>query len=338
MSGLERADMLEEVRVEDAVGMVLAHDLTQIIPGSFKGRKYKKGHRIRTEDIPGLLDIGKSHIYVLRLQPGFLHEDEAALRMARATAEGLTFGEPSEGKVSIKSPIFGLAKVNRGFVDAVNELGEIAFSTIHSDTVVEVGQPIAATRAIPLIVDEAKVASVEAMASRVTTEGRPPLEVKPFRALKAGLITTGGEVFTGRIQDKFGPVVKEKLARFGSEVVRQVLVPDDRDEIAARIREFVSERVDLILLTGGMSVDPDDRTPGAIKHAGADIVSYGIPMLPGSMLLMAYLGDTPVMGLPGCVMHDPHTSFDVLLPKVCAGERVERQDITKLGYGGLHRC
>jgi molybdenum cofactor synthesis domain-containing protein len=191
---------------------------------------------------------------------------------------------------------------------------------------------------IPLIVDEAKVEEVERLAAARREEGFTLLEVKSFRKLRVGVITTGSEVFKGRIKDKFGPVVKEKVAQLGSEVVDQRFTLDDSEAIVGEIHALQALGVDLVLVTGGMSVDPDDRTPGAIKMAGARVVSYGTPMLPGSMLMIAYLGDLPIMGLPGCVMHDPYTSFDVLLPRICAGEEIVRSDITEMGYGGFYQC
>ena len=329
--------MLREVKVEEAIGMALAHDLTQILPGTFKGRLFTKGHIVREEDIPALLSIGKEHIYVMDLQPGWLHEDEAALRMARAAAgANVELTSPHEGKITLKSTIHGLAKVHRPLVDAINAIDQLVMSTTKTNTVVKPGHPLTGTRVIPLLVEEAKIERMERLAG---ASAEPLVQVKPFRPMRVGLITTGSEVFKGRIQDKFGPIVREKVAAFGSEVIEQRLAPDTSETIVAEIRYFLEEqKADLILVTGGMSVDPDDRTPGAIKQAGADIVSYGTPMLPGSMLLVGYFGDVPVMGLPGCVMHDPYTSFDVLLPRICAGERIVREDITEMGYGGLYGC
>ncbi|MDR6552187.1 molybdopterin-binding protein [Paenibacillus qinlingensis] len=345
--------MLREVKVEDAIGMILPHDLTQILPGEFKGRLFRKGHQVTEADIPALLSIGKEHIYVMELQPGYLHEDEAALRMARAIAgtdasasasastsasADLKLTDPHEGKVNVKSEIHGLVKIDKAFVDSVNAIDEVVLSTIRSNTVVQAGASLVGTRVIPLIVDEAKVEEVERLAAARRAEGFTLLEVKPFRALRVGVITTGSEVFKGRIQDKFGPVVKEKVAQLGSQVVDQRFVSDDSEAIVGEIHALAALGVDLVLVTGGMSVDPDDRTPGAIKAAGARVVSYGTPMLPGSMLMIAYLGDLPIMGLPGCVMHDPYTSFDVLLPRICAGEEIVRSDITEMGYGGFYQC
>ncbi|TCM89778.1 molybdenum cofactor synthesis domain-containing protein [Paenibacillus sp. BK033] len=337
MSGTET--ILKEVPVRDAVGLRLAHDLTQIIPGQFKGRLFKKGHVITEADIPSLLDIGKEHIYIMELGESELHEDDAAMRMAKALAgEGIALSDPHEGKVSLKASAQGLAVVDQSLVEAINELGEIALATVKTNSVVQEGRALAATRAIPLTVPKAKVREVERLAAEYTAanQGEAPLRVIPFRKLRAGLLTTGGEVFSGRIQDKFGPAVRSKLEAFGSEVAEQRFAPDDRQIIVKEIHYLLEQRYDMILVTGGMSVDPDDRTPGAIKASGADIVSYGTPMLPGSMLLMGYLNGVPILGLPGCVMHDPYTSFDVLLPRILAGQTIVREDIVRMGYGGLN--
>ncbi|WP_054026673.1 molybdopterin-binding protein [Bacillus sp. FJAT-28004] len=332
---------LREVSVYDAIGLRLAHDLTRIIPGQFKGRLFKKGHVVVEADIPNLLDIGKEHIYIMELGENELHEDDAAIRMAKALyGDELILSEPHEGKVSIKANKLGLAEIDKGLVDAINELGEIALATIKAKTVVKPGQALAATRAIPLVVPKAKVETVERLAAeyREANGGVSPVRVRPFHKFRVGLLTTGGEVFNGRIEDKFGPAVRSKLEELGSEVAEQRFAPDDRQTIVKEIHYLLDQRYDMILVTGGMSVDPDDRTPGAIKATGADIVSYGTPMLPGSMLLIGYLNGVPIMGLPGCVMHDPYTSFDVLLPRILAGDTIVREDIVSMGYGGLNNC
>ncbi|MEK3882361.1 molybdopterin-binding protein [Paenibacillus sp. PL2-23] len=331
---------LKEVPVHEAIGLRLAHDLTRILPGQFKGRLFKRGHLITEADIPDLLDIGKEHIYIMELGDGDLHEDDAAQRMAQSLADSsLMLSEPHEGKVSLKSPILGLAQIDRGVVEAINRLGEIALATVKTHTVVQAGSALAATRAIPLVVPRAKVEQAEAIAAQYTERhGKAPITVRPLRSMRAGLLTTGSEVFKGRIQDKFGPAVAAKLSALGSEVAEQRFAPDDRQTIVKEILYLLDQGYDMILVTGGMSVDPDDRTPGAIGAAGAEIVSYGTPMLPGSMLLMGYLGEVPIMGLPGCVMHDPYTSFDVLLPRILAGDRITREDIIELGYGGFLGC
>lgn len=334
----KKRTLLKEIPVQEAVGLRLAHDLTRIIPGEFKGRLFKKGHIITESDIPSLLDIGKEHIYIMELGEDELHEDDAAVRMANALyGDGIELTEPHEGKVNLKAQALGLAVVDAEFVFRVNSLGEIALATLKSNTVVTAGKSLAATRVIPLTVAKDKIESVERLAEqyRVSHEGAAPIRVLPFHPMRVGLLTTGGEVFSGRIQDKFGPAVRSKVEALGSVIAEQRFVPDDRELIVNEIRYLANKGYDMILVTGGMSVDPDDRTPGAIKAAGADIVSYGTPMLPGSMLLVGYLDGKPIMGLPGCVMHDPYTSFDVILPQLLARQPVTRENIVSMGYGGL---
>jgi molybdenum cofactor synthesis domain-containing protein len=324
---------LREVKVEEAVGMKLGHDLTQIIPGQFKGRLFQAGHVITEDDIPQLLDIGKRHIYIMDIPAGYLHENEAAQRMAKALAgEQLYVTGPVEGKMTLKSSIHGLLKVNADMVHAVNQIEGISVSTLVNNQVVQKDQAVAGVRPIPLVIEISKIKELE----KIGLE--PAVFVRPFVHKKVGIVTTGSEVYTGRIQDKFGPVLRSKIEAFGSEVVEQRFANDESDLIEQEIKYFLEAKVDLILVTGGMSVDPDDRTPGAIKGVGARIVRYGTPMLPGSMLLMAYHGETPILGLPGCVMHDPYTSFDVFLPRILAGEIIHETDITSLGYGGFHSC
>jgi molybdenum cofactor synthesis domain-containing protein len=327
---------LKEVPVREAVGMMLPHDMTQILPGEFKGRLFKKGHVITEADIEPLLSIGKEHIYVLEMPDGYIHEDDAGTRIARAVSgDGLTLTEPYEGKVSMKATRLGLAKINEEAVHAINALEGIALSTIYSDQVVQPGQTVAATRIIPLIMEETRIVRLEELAKGF---GGPIVQVKPFLEKKVGLVTTGGEVYSGRIADKFGPVIRAKVEALGSRVTEQRFAPDDKEMIEREITRFLEEGVDLVLVTGGMSVDPDDRTPGAIAGVGAEVVRYGTPMLPGSMLMVAYKGDVPILGLPGAVMHEPFTSFDVFLPRILAGERIVESDMTRLGYGGLRKC
>ena len=326
----------KEVQVREAVGLVLPHDMTQILPGEFKGRLFKKGHVIREEDIEPLLSIGKEHIYIMEMPAGHIHENDAGIRIAQAVAgENLTLTEPYEGKVSLKSTCLGLAKINQEAIHAINELEAIALATLETNQVVKPGDSVAAARIIPLIMEEQRIERLEEIAAGF---GPGIVHVVPFTAKKVGVVTTGGEVFTGRIADKFGPAVRAKVEALGSTVVEQRFAPDDKEKIEEEIRYFVEQGVDLILVTGGMSVDPDDRTPGAIAGAGAQVVRYGTPMLPGSMLMVAYIGDIPVLGLPGAVMHEPFTSFDVFLPRILAGERIEERDMTRLGYGGLRKC
>ncbi|KKM11931.1 molybdopterin-binding protein [Clostridiales bacterium PH28_bin88] len=323
---------MRHVRVEDAVGHVLCHDITKIVPGEFKGRAFKKGHIIRPEDVPELLKLGKEHLYVWEYREGILHEDEAAQRIAAAAGRGgLTLTEPVEGKVNLQAAYRGLLKVDVTALTLVNSIDQVVLATLHNNRVVESGQVVAGTRVIPIVIEEEKIRQVEAVCAGFGGI----IEVKPFKTLRVGMVTTGNEVYHGRIKDRFGPVVRRKLEPFGSEVFRQVLVPDDAERIAAAIRELVTAGAEMVITTGGMSVDPDDVTPLGVRQAGAELVTYGAPVLPGSMYMIAYLGDIPVMGLPGCVMYAKTTIFDLVLPRVMAGERIIRSDLVGLGHGGI---
>ncbi|OEF96973.1 molybdopterin-binding protein [Desulfuribacillus alkaliarsenatis] len=323
---------MREIKTKDAIGQVLAHDLTKIVPGRFKGRAFKKGHIIRQGDVEELLSMGKEHIYILEIKEGQLHEDDAAMRLANCLkGPNIELSETSEGKVNILAGINGLLKINREAIIAMNTVPDIAIATLHSNRVVKQGEKLAGTRAVPLVIEEEKIRTVETIADNFA----PVISVMPIRSLKIGIITTGSEVYKGRIPDKFGPVVKRKVEALGSKVIDQIFVPDDVKEIQSAVNKLIDVGAELIITTGGMSVDPDDRTPGAIKGLGAELITYGTPVLPGSMLLLAYHRGIPVMGLPGCVMYEKSTSFDLILPRVLANDPVNREDIAELGYGGL---
>lgn len=323
------------VRTEDAVGQVLCHDITQIIPGVVKGPVFRKGHIVSKEDIPVLLSVGKEHLYVWEKKEGILHEDEgAAILRDICINEHMSADEPKEGKIEIRAKIDGLLKINTEKLRAVNSLGEMMIATIHGNFPVKKGDKLAGTRIIPLVIEEEKME-----AARKAAGDEPLLKILPFRHVKVGIVTTGSEVFKGRIEDAFGPVVKAKLAEYDTEVIGQKILDDDRDAIVEAIHSFIGEGADMILCTGGMSVDPDDRTPGAIKGAGVDVVSYGAPVLPGAMFLLGYYEKDertiPVLGLPGCVMYAKRTIFDLVLPRVLAGERLTQEDLSEYGEGGL---
>jgi hypothetical protein len=323
---------VKEVRVEEAVGMVLAHDLTKIVPGRFKGRLFKKGHVICEADVPELLNIGKEHIYILELPKGRVHEDEAATRLAAVMqGPGVTSDEPAEGKVSLYAGRDGLFCVNKEAIMALNNIEEVSVATLHGNVAVQYGDLLAGARVVPLVVPEELVSAAESLAR----DFAPLLEVRPYHFRQVGLVTTGSEVFSRRIEDRFTPVVLDKLSRFPSHIVRQVIVNDEKERIKSVALELAAAGAQLIIISGGMSVDPDDRTPAAIRDTGAQVVTYGTPVLPGSMLMLAYLGEIPVLGLPGCVMFNKTTVFDLILPRLFAGERLTRQSFTEMAVGGL---
>ncbi|MDO4485572.1 MAG: molybdopterin-binding protein [Bacillota bacterium] len=322
---------MKQVNVQDAVGTVLAHDLTQIIPGQYKGAKFKKGHVITAEDIPLLLSMGKKHLFVLEKDDTDVHENEAAYRIAsKAAGENIKLSEPSEGKIELSAEIDGLLKIDRERLYKLVSQDEIMFAAIHDNIVVKKGQKLAGTRIIPLFVADAVMQKAEALLA----EG-PLITIKPLKNMKVGVVTTGSEVYSGLIEDAFGPVLVKKFSALGSTVAKQVFADDDDEMIAGCIRKLVNEGMDIIGITGGMSVDPDDRTPSGIRKAGGEVISYGAPVLPGAMFMLSYIGDVPVIGLPGCVMYSRTSIFDLIVPRLLAGERVSKDDINRLAVGGL---
>ncbi len=323
--------MMKTVSVEDAVGMVLCHDMTRIVPGQCKGRAFKKGHVISEDDIPVLLEIGKENIFVLSLDSDQIHENEAAERIAKAAAgPGLTLSAVCEGRVDfVAAP--GLLNVNVEALNRINSIEEIVLSTMHTGQQVLESRRVAGTRVVPLVVAEEKIRQVEA----ICAENYPVIQIKPFQKLRVGVVTTGSEVYKGRIKDKFGPVIRKKFKALGSEVMDQRFVSDDPKITRDVIMDFINEGADMVVVTGGMSVDPDDQTPTAIRATGAEVVTYGAPTFPGAMFMLAYKGDVPIVGLPGCVMYYRASIFDLVVPRLAAGEKVTREDIVLMGHGGF---
>ncbi len=323
--------MLKVIPVEEAVGLPLAHDITEIIPGKHKGPAFRRGHIIRPEDVSKLLDVGKANIYVMNLENDELHEEDAARRLAKAEAgANLKLTDPSEGRINLVATISGLLKVDVDLLCRFNSLGDLMLATLPGDRYVKESTVVAGTRTIPVVVKEELIKKAEALC-----QGKPIVTILPMPAKKVHLVVTGSEVFTGRIKDGFGPVVTKKVGDLGSTVESVKLAPDDPDVIGGLIKDAKQAGADVILVSGGMSVDPDDKTPEGIRRSGAIVETHGFPILPGSMFLMAYLGETPVMGLSGCVLHDPFTAFDALLPRLIAGEKITRADIMAMGHGGL---
>ena len=320
------------IETKNAVGHVLCHDLTRIVPGEFKGAQFRKGHIVTEEDIPMLLSMGKEHLYVWEMEPGMLHENDAAERLcAICKNEHMSRGEVKEGKIELRAECDGLFRVNVEKLNAINMIDELMIATRHSNTAVHTGDKLCGTRVIPLIIKEEKLDAADCVAA-----GEPILELLPYRLKTAAVVTTGSEVAKGRIPDSFTPVVERKLAAFGIRMTEHILVEDGQENVLEAIEQMKRRPVDMILCTGGMSVDPDDSTPGAIKASGADIVTYGAPVLPGAMFLLGYYGDgRPVMGLPGCVMYAKATIFDLVLPRIAADVRLEKRDFVAFGEGGL---
>ena len=325
--------MLKVVPVEEAVGLPLAHDITEIVPGKRKGPLFRRGHIVRPEDVSKLLDVGKAHLYIMDLEKGELHEEDAARRLAKAAAgPDIRLTDPVEGRVNLVAEISGLLKVDAEKLYRFNDLGDLMLATLPSNRYVKKGDVLGGTRTIPVVVKEDLVKKAEALCKE-----KPVVSIVPVPSRRIHLIVTGSEVFTGRIKDGFEPVVRRKVAEMGSDLEAVKLAPDDPAKIAAHIKDSYQAGAELILVSGGMSVDPDDLSPEGIRQSGASLECHGFPVLPGSMFLMAYLKETPILGLSGCVIHDPVTAFDILLPRLLAGEKVTRSDIIALGLGGLQQ-
>ena len=321
---------MKKVRVEDAVGLTLCHDLTEMRDG-FKGAAFKRGHVITEADIPHMLDIGKRTVFVWEENAGEIHEEDAARRMAAmAPVQGAHYTEPAEGKVLLLSDSEGMFRVDTRLLREINSIGDITISTLPDHYPVKPGMRLASMRIVPLVTKEEQIIRAENLCKETKL-----LDVLPYRPLKTGVIITGSEIYHGRIKDKFEAVARKKLAAYPGEVLGAKICDDDLDMLVSAAREFLAQGADFLIFSGGMSVDPDDLTPAAIRSLGCDVVSHGVPSQPGNMTLMAYLGDVAVMGVPGAAISLPTTIFDVLLPQVFSGVKLTREDLIRLGDGGL---
>lgn len=321
---------MKKLKVEDAVGMTLCHDITAMRDG-FKGAAFKRGHIITEEDIPKLLDLGKRTIFVWEEHAGEIHEEDAALRMAKmAPVSGAHYTEPSEGKVLLFADTEGMFRVNTGLLSKINSIGDITIATLPDHYPVKPGDRLASMRIVPLVTKESQIAEAEALCHKEKL-----LDLRPYAFRKIGVIITGSEVYTGRIQDKFEPVVRAKMQKYPAEILGITICDDDLDMITAAANGFLKQGADFLIFTGGMSVDPDDLTPTAIRALGAEIVTHGVPSQPGNMTLVAYLQDVAILGVPGAAISLPTTIFDVLLPQIFTGDRLTKKDLINLAEGGL---
>jgi molybdenum cofactor synthesis domain-containing protein len=347
---------MKTIPIDQAVGTVLAHDITEIRPGEFKGPAFRKGHIVRQEDICRLQKLGKEHLFVLKVGDDELHENDAAWALAGALLGAGTAvqGEPKEGKVKIVALLDGLLKINKDALLAFNMVGEVMCATLHTDTIVRRGQTVAETRAIPLVIKKQIVEEAVKMAGKARTiqdtgsrlehsrhaactthPASGVIEVRAMRKPRAGVVITGSEIFQGRIKDAFAPVISKKIEAVGGELAGVCYAPDDKESIVGRLRELLNAGADLLITTGGMSVDPDDVTRLAISELGASDIIYGSPVIPGAMFLIAYLASVPIIGIPACGLYANTTMFDLVLPRVLAGERIGRSEVAALGHGGL---
>jgi len=327
--------VIKRIRVEDAVGRKLAHDITEIRPGEFKGAAFSKGHTVCNEDICHLQKLGKNNLYLVELEEGEIHENQAAAILAEALAgEGIVWeNKPQEGKIKLLAERDGLLVVDSTTLAAFNMVDEVMCATLHSHTLVKKGEQVAATRAIPLIMKSAPIDRAAAIAC----QNGAVVAVKPLRHIRAGLVITGNEVYHNLIEDRFAPILTQKIEALGSEVAGLTFAPDDANVICDAIRSHLEDGCDLLLLSGGMSVDPDDVTRKGIRLAGADEVHYGAAVLPGAMFLVAYIGDVPILGIPACGLYHRTTVLDLILPRILTGEKIGKTELAFLGHGGLCR-
>ncbi len=321
---------MKKVKVQDAIGMTLCHDITAMVDG-FKGAAFKRGHVITQEDIPKLLDIGKQHVFIWEENAGEIHEEDAARRLSQMTAvDGAHYGSISEGKIQLFADQDGMFRVDKALLAAVNRIGDITITTLPDHYPVKAGDRLASMRIVPLVTEERQIAEAEALCA-----GKQLYDLRPFKPLKVGIIITGSEIYHGRIKDKFERVARAKLAHYPAEILGVHVCDDELDMIVGAGRALLAEGAELLIFSGGMSVDPDDLTPSAIREMGAEIISYGVPSQPGNMTLVAYLDQAALLGVPGAAISRPTTIFDVLLPQIFCGDPLTKDDLIRLGEGGL---
>lgn len=321
---------MKKIKVEDAVGMELCHDITAMYDG-FKGAAFKRGHIIREEDVPKLLDYGKKTVFVWEENAGEIHEDDAARRMAAmAPVESAEYTGPSEGKVLLMAKQRGMFRVDTELLREINSIGDITVSCMPDHYPVEAGARLASMRIVPLVTKEEQIIKAEELC-----KGRKLFDLRPYEHKKIGVVITGSEIYNGRIKDKFEPVVRKKMEDYPAEIIGVSICDDDLDMIVSAAKAHLSRGADLLIFTGGMSVDPDDLTPTAVRALGAEVISHGVPSQPGNMTLVAYLGDVAILGVPGAAISMPTTIFDVLLPQGFAGDKLSKADLINLGNGGL---
>lgn len=321
---------MKKIKVEDAVGMTLCHDITAMRDG-FKGAAFRRGHVITQADIPALLNLGKRTVFIWEENAGELHEEDCARRLAAmAPVEGAHYTEPSEGKVLLIADRRGMFRVHTGLLKQINSIGDITIATLPDHYPVEPGARLASMRIVPLVTQQTQIEQAEALCR---TEKL--LDLRPYEERKLGVVITGSEIYTGRIQDKFEPVIRAKMAQYPCQIVGVSICDDDLGMMVDAARAHLANGADFLIFTGGMSVDPDDLTPTAIRRLGAEIITHGMPAQPGNMTLVAYLNQIPILGVPGAAISKPTTMLDVLLPQIFAGDRFTKADLIRLGNGGL---
>ena len=327
---------MKKINVRNAEGYELCHDITQILPGEFKGAKFLRGHIIRKEDIEVLISLGKENIFVMEeedKEKNLIHENDAAMFIVEKLNLDKEFFEISsirEGKINITAKEDGILKIDINTLNKINKIGEIILVTKYNNSYIKKGETVAATRVIPLLIEKSQLDEMKEI-----VKDRNVLTFKKIdKNKKLALITTGNEVYNGIIKDKSKEALLKKYKKYELNDMEQVFSPDDKDTIKKYIKMFENEK-DIIMCTGGMSIDPDDVTPSAIRESNWEIVTYGTPVLPGAMFMLAYKGEKVLIGLPGGVVFSEKTVFDILLPRILADDRITKQEIIEMGHGGL---
>lgn len=324
--------MFKKIKTEDSVGEKLLHDITGILEDGFKGVVFKRGHIVREADIERLKDIGKDHIYVGELDSGYVHEEDAALALAKeVVGENISFTEPSEGKTNLEAEEDGVFSINIPALNRINSVGDYTLACKRNFTPVKKGDRLVGLRIVPLFTEEEIVEE----AVEIARDSKPVFQVYPYQKKKIGIIITGSEVYYGRIKDLFEPVLRKKFSQFPAEIIAVNKAPDDLEYIEKILESYLEEGVDIVIFTGGMSVDPDDLTPSAIRNSGAQMIIQGLPVQPGNMLTIGKLENTYLIGVPGASIHSEITSFDLVLPRLFTDMEIKREDLLAMGEGGL---
>jgi len=321
--------------VYDAVGKQLFHDMTAILEGGYKGPRFKRGHVITLEDIPVLLDMGKEHIFIWENDPNLVHEEDAAFAVVEAaTGENIIIPSPSEGRFPLKASCDGVFVLNRDGLKAINSVPDYTFATLRHGAPVKQGDLVVGARIVPLVTTVERVEQAKEAAQLYA----PVFSIAPYRPLKTAMVITGGEIYSGRIKDAFAPIWRRKIATYGGIELGATICPDDINFIAQAVIDFKDQGADLVLMTGGMSVDPDDVTPTVIRQLADSFLFQGLPVQPGNMLTVGSMDKTVLVGVPGASMHSPVTSLDLFLPLIYGGVPFDKEDAIQLGEGGLDIC
>lgn len=323
---------MKKVKFENAVGQRLAHDICEIKGEHIKRVAFKRGHLITASDHDYLAELGKQHFFVLEAgDESLVHEEDAAYAMFDTINNGDFSCSPvSMGKISFIANKDGFFVVDKKLLTDFNYLGEISAASIPNMRYVKKGQEVASMRIIPLFTTVAKLESIKSFKNATAM-----FKIATIENTKISQITTGSEVASGLIDDGFKPKLDSILDRYDLTISDYSVVTDNKGLISEQITSAKAKGAELILVTGGMSVDPDDLTPGAIKDSGANIITYGTPIIPGSMFLYGVLDGTPILGLPGAVIFEQKTAFDLLLPYALTNTEISNYEIMEMSVGGM---